>query len=117
MLNTLFLTLTLKKLYSLQNRQLTCKTRTETMTYAPGINSNRVAQNTNLTYFAVGFSVMSLMINKPMLEILLESMQQNELQLECLSHWQFESVAAEIMSRNTWDFKHKNLAPQPGQNR
>ena len=80
----LFLTLTLKKWRNLQNRQVTCKTRTETMMMcALGININRVAQNKNLTYFAIGFSVISLTINKPMLEIPLESMQQTEIRLKC----------------------------------
>ena len=40
---------------------------------------NRVAQNQNFTYFAFGFSVISLMINKPMLEIHLESIQHGQL--------------------------------------
>ena len=53
------------------------------MTRVPGININRVAQNKNLTYFAAGFSVISLTQNKPMLEIHLESMQQTELWLKC----------------------------------
>ena len=50
-------------------------------TCVPGININRVAQNKNLTYFTVGFSVISLTINKPILEIHLESMQHR---LKCL---------------------------------
>ena len=50
---------------------------------APGININRVARNKNLTYFAFGFSVISLTISELMLEIHLESMQQTELHLKC----------------------------------
>ena len=45
----------------------------------PGININRIAQNKYLTYFAIGSSVISLTINKPMLEIHLESVQQTKL--------------------------------------
>ena len=53
-------------------------------TCVPIININRIAQNKNLTYFAIGFSVISLTISKPMLEIRLESMQQTELRLKYL---------------------------------
>ena len=53
-------------------------------TCAPIININRVEQNKNLTYFTVAFSVISLTINKLILEICLESMQQTELQLKGL---------------------------------
>ena len=70
--------LTPKKLHNLQNRQVTCKTRT-----APGINVSRVVQSKNVTYFIIGFSVISLTISKLMLQICLESMQQTELRLEC----------------------------------
>ena len=50
---------------------------------APGININRVAQNKNLTYFAVGFSVISLTISELMLEIRLKSTRQTEFRLKC----------------------------------
>ena len=72
-----------EKLHNLQNRQVTCKTITDDDTRVPRININRVAQNKNLTYFAFGFSVISLTISEPMLEIHLESMQQTELRLKC----------------------------------
>ena len=48
-----------------------------------GININRVTQNKNLTYFAVGFSVISLTISELIRESHLDSMQQTELRLKC----------------------------------
>ena len=42
---------------------------------------NRVARNQNFTYFAVGFSVISLTIDKLILEIRLDSMQKTQLRL------------------------------------
>ena len=115
MLNTLILTrLTQKKLHNLQNRQVYVQENNrDDDTCAPGININRIAQNKNLTYFAVGFSVISLTISKPLLEIRLESMQQTELRLKCLIIIGRSKVSpiispektAQIMSRNTWEFK------------
>ena len=69
-------------------------------TYAPGININRVAQNKNLTYFAVGFSVISLTIRELMLEIHLESMQQTELRLKCVIITGGRSKVSPIVSPN-----------------
>ena len=100
MFNTLILTLTPKKLHNLQNRLGTCKTRTETMTrvHLELININRVAQNKNLTYSGVGFSVISLTITKLMLEIRLESMQQTEFRLKCFiitgSRWKMSPIVS-----------------------
>ena len=39
-------------------------------------------QKQNFTYFTIGFSIISLMINKPMLEIRLESVQKTQLELK-----------------------------------
>ena len=57
MFNMLILTLTPKKLHNLkkQTSYVQNKNRDDD-TCAHGININRVAQNKNLTYFAVGFS-------------------------------------------------------------
>ena len=98
----------------MQNRQVYVhENNRDDDTCAPGININRIAQNKNLTYFAVGFSVLSLTISKPLLEIRLESMQQTELRLKCLiiiGRWKVSLIVspektAQIMSRNTWEFK------------
>ena len=115
MLNTLILTrLTQKKLHNLQNRQVYVQENNrDDDTCAPGINISRIAQNKNLTYFAVGFSVISLTISKPLLEIRLESMQQTELRLKCLIIIGRSKVSpivspektAQVMSRSTWEFK------------
>ena len=56
-------TLNLKKLHNL-------------MQHSQVMSINRVARNQNFTYFAVGFSVISLTKDKLMLEIRLESMQK-----------------------------------------
>ena len=127
MLNTLFLTLTPKKLHNLQNRQVTCKTRNKTMTRAhlelilTGSHKTKIHC---ITYFTIGFSVISPTINKPMLEIHLKSMKQTELRLKCLiiigtsklSQIVSPKTTAQIMSRNKWEFKQKNLTLQAGHN-
>ena len=83
MFNTLIITLTPKKSCIIcKTDKLRAKNRDDD-TCAPGININRVAQNKNLTYFAFGFSVISLTISELLLEIHLESMQQTELRQKC----------------------------------
>ena len=96
------------------------KNRDDDDACAPGINSfiNRVAQNKNLTYFAFGFSVISLTISELMLEIYLESMQQTELRPKCfiitggrskVSSIVSSKKTAQVMSRNTCEFKTRLL--------
>ena len=56
-------------------------------------NFGRPLQNQNFTYFAIGFSVILLMINKPMLEIRLESVQKNLTSTKMVNyHLQINSV-------------------------
>ena len=86
---------------------------------ASGININRIAQNKNLTYFAIGFSVISLTISKPMLEIRLESMQQTELRLKCLIITGRSKVSPIVRVKNSSDHvtQHvgiQNFTPQAG---
>ena len=51
---------------------------------------NRLAGNQNFSYFAVGFSVISLTINIPMLEIRLESIQPTQFRQKWY-HWALQS--------------------------
>lgn len=71
------MTLDLKNSHHLQNGQVTSDR--EDHTYVPGINKQGRTKPNYFTYFAVVLSVISLTINKPLFEIRLESMQQNQL--------------------------------------
>ena len=92
-------------------------------TCAPGININRVAQNKNLTYFAVGFSVISLMISELMLEICLKSMRQTEFWLKCCitgGRWKVSPIVSPKLKNSsdhvTQHVEIQNLTPQAGHN-
>ena len=101
MFNTLILTLTPKKscIICKQKSYVQDQSR-DNDTCAPGININRVAQNKNLTYFAVGFFVISLTISELMLEIHLKSMQPTELRLKCFIITGGRSKVSPIVSPN-----------------
>lgn len=90
-----------KKLHNLQNSQF--MSNLDDHICMPGINQ----------YFAVGFSVISLVINKLMLEIRMESMRQTQLPLKCeiiigrlkVSMIVSPKKATQITSCNMWKFK------------
>ena len=87
--------------------------KNETVTRArPETNINRIAQNKNLTYFAVGFSVISLTISKPMLEIRLQSMQQTELRLKCLIIIGRSKVSPIVSPKNSSDHVTQHVGIQ-----
>ena len=95
------------------------KNRDDDDTCAPGINFfiNRVAQNKNLTYFAFGFSVISLTISELMLEIHLESVQQTELRPKCFIITGGRSPKKQLRSCHPTRANSKlNLASEAGHN-